>query len=129
MPGQPVFDGPKFAQTLRNHMDSKGLLVKDVVERSGLSRGSVQMLRRGTPASKDRKRGQINVNPRIDTLVLLADAIDQRLSFVLSWAGIDNDGDRFTAAERRLLAELLGGEPADVDALLRARIQSTTKET
>lgn len=129
MPGHPVFDGPRFARILRNHMDSRDQGVAEIAARAGMSRGMIQTLRRGTPGAKDRRRGQATINPQINTLAAVARAIDQRLSFVLTWGGIEDEGDRFTTGERRLLAELLDCEPEAVDRVLRARVKSNTKET
>lgn len=126
MAGPPMFDGPRFAQALRNHMASKNIQVKDVVRRTGMSRGVVQALRRGVPGVVDMRRGQKIINPRINTLAAIADAMDQRFSFVMSWAGLEDEGERFTAAETRLLAELLDCEPANVSAQLRARANRET---
>lgn len=128
MPAHPVFDGPMFAQTLRNHMTSKQLAVADVAALAGLSRGMIQTLRRGTPGASYVRSGQRAINPQINTLVAVSRAIDQRLSFVLTWGGIEDDGDRFSGAERRLLAHVLDCEPALVDEVLRARVKSTMKE-
>lgn len=129
MPVHPVFDGPRFARTLRNHMDSKSLAVQDVAELSGMSRGMIQTLRRGAPAKKDLDRGQTTINPQINSLVAVSRAIDLRLSFMLSWAGIEDVGDRFTPGERRVLAELLGCELMNVDHALRSRVKSNSKES
>lgn len=129
MPGQPVFDGPSFAPVFKNHMDTMGLPVQDVADRAGLSRGVIQTLRRGTPSSVDRRRGQAAINPQINTLVSVADAINQRLSFMLSWAGIADSGDRFTAAELRVLADVLHCDSTLVDSVLRERAKSNFKET
>lgn len=125
-----MFDGPAFAPVLKNHMTAKGLLVQELADLAGVSRGVIQALRRGTPTKKEMAHGQVALHPSIDILVGVARGLEQRLSFVLSWAGIEDEGDRFSAAERRVLAQLLGGEPADVDALLRARVkaQSASKE-
>lgn len=128
MPKHPVFDGPSYGRMLRNHMQSKDMLVMDVAERAGLSRGMIQTLRRGTPDLVYRRRGQVAINPQINTLVAVSRAIDQRLSFMLTWAGIEDEGDRFSTRERRVLAELLGCEPTEVDTALRARVNANMKE-
>lgn len=130
MPGHHVFDGPSFARLFRNHMDTIGLGVQDVADRAGLSRGMIQTLRRGTPASPDRRRGQTTINPQVNTLASIADAVDLRLSFMLSWGGITDSGDRFTAAELRVLADVFDCDPASADSVLRerARSMSNSKE-
>lgn len=128
---QPVFDGAAFARILKNHMASKGLSVEELTVRAGASRSSIQTLRRGGPTNAEVASGQRGLHPSIDLLVGIAHGLDQRLSNVLRWAGIEDEGDRFSAAERRVLARLLGGEPADVDALLRALVnsESASKES
>lgn len=106
-------------------MTSECILVKDLVATTGLSRSVVQGLRNGRPSLTDQRQGQKWTNPRINTFAALAHGLNQRLSFVLSWGGLEDKGERFTQAERRVLAELLGGAPEDT--LLRLRTQ--TKET
>lgn len=125
----PVFDGPRFALALRNHMDSKEIQVQDVVERTGMSRGVVQTLRRGTPGIVDMRRGQKIINPRINTLAAVVFAIDQRFSFVMSWAGLEDEGERFTPSEKRVLADLLGCQPEAVGELLRTHTKAKAKGT
>lgn len=128
---RPIFDGPAFAQILKNHMASKGLSVEELAVRAGVGRSSLQTLRRGAPTNAEVASGQKGLHPSIDLLAAVAEGLEQRLSNVLRWAGIEDEGDRFSAAERRVLATLLGGEPADVDALLRALVnsESASKES
>lgn len=126
----PVFDGPRFGRTLRNYMDSRKLGVGETAKRAGISYTTLQQLRAGVPTGGARRKGQQALHPSITKLAGLAWALDLRLSFVLSWGGITDEGDRFTQAERRVLGELLECEPGDVDEHLRARARTaSSKET
>jgi hypothetical protein len=107
-------------------MASKRLPVNETAARAGVSVSVVRGLRRGYPDKAARDKGQVGMHPSIDVLVGLARALNVKLSWMLTWAGIGDEGDRWTDAEKRVLAELLGGEPADVDALLRARVKSSS---
>jgi hypothetical protein len=115
----PVFDGPSFARVLKNHMDSKGIEVHELAKAAGTGRGFIQTLRRGRPTDQQMAAGQTVLNPRVNSLAAVAHGLDQRLSFVLSWANFTDTGDRFTRPERELLAGLLDCDPADVDVRLR----------
>lgn len=134
MPGQrkpPGFNGPAFARTLKNEQASQGMSVPELSRRSGVSQAYLATLRRGTPDAKAARTGQAALHPSIETIAGIADALNIRLSFVLSWAGFHDAGDRFTGAERRFLAQLLDVDPDGVDVRLRELSSNNTpaKET
>lgn len=117
------WDGPAFAAWLHRWMDANDILVVDLARRSGLSKGQIQDLRRGTTrpsATKGSTRGVRNVN--VNTLAAIADGLGLRFSYVASKAGLTDEGDRwaaFSPAERAILAERLGGDPNNLDAIIQ----------
>lgn len=89
----------------------------ELARRAGLGRHSVGALlgyKTNTP------RSGCNVR----TLAGVAQALELDLGYVLSWAGLDDSGDRwenFAPRERARLTAALGGVPGqDLDELLRA---------
>lgn len=123
----PMFDAERFGARLRRQMAADGVTILALSEAAGLSYGTVQQLGKGVPTNSERTRkGQTGLSPSITSIARLAHGLGLDFCWVASWGGIE-PGSRwqnFTQAERRKLAALLGGEPADdlvdLDALLQA---------
>jgi transcriptional regulator with XRE-family HTH domain len=122
----PTFDPAKFGAWLRKTMDAWDVSVGQLADASGLSRSTISDLRRRTPSA-----GQRTVTPSINAIAAIAWGLGLPFEFVAGQAGLTRDGpsDRWdlllTERERACLARALGGEAADLDALLA---DITTKE-
>jgi transcriptional regulator with XRE-family HTH domain len=128
----PSFDAPKFAAWLCKTMDAWDMGVQQLADRAGLSRSKVSTLRRGTAI----RPGQQTLSPSINAIAAIAWALGLPFDFVAAQAGLTwNDGpsDRWdlllTQRERGVLARRLGGDAADLEALLAVAVQSDAKET
>lgn len=122
-PPPPPFDGQRFARELRAVMRAQGLTQAELSRRAGLGASTVHNLTHGDVRGIAKQRGQRSMSYYIDTFVAVAHGLQLPLGFVLSWAGIDNDGDRwraFAASERSKLVAALGGSDGDdLNSLLR----------
>jgi transcriptional regulator with XRE-family HTH domain len=116
---QPTFDSQKFGAWLRRWRQAEGLEWSEIAERSGLNRGTLQTLARGTPNKAARERGQIDLNPGVVTLARLADGLGLELGYVLSKGGLtvgsDDRWDHFSKAERALIRQHLSTTLVDTD--------------
>jgi transcriptional regulator with XRE-family HTH domain len=125
----PVFDALAFADWLTRHMDAWEVGVAELADRIGVHRSSITALRNG-------KAGYSTRDPSVNLIVAVAWGLRMPLDFVLAQAGLTWDGptDRWdlllTERERTALARKLGGDAAQLDALLRAAVDTeTTRET
>lgn len=120
----PMFDAERFGARLKRQMAADGVTILALSQAAGLSYGTVQQLGKGVPTNSERTRkGQTGLSPSLTSIARIAHGLSLDFAYVASWGGIES-GDRwdnFTQADRRKLAALLGGQPADdLDALLRA---------
>lgn len=137
----PEWDGPRFGKWLQKWRRSEGLEWGQISERSGLAKGTLQMLARGTPSTVDRSRGQKGINPGINTVARLAHGLGLDLNYVVSKAGIRIAADRwdnFNMRERAIFERALRdyvGQGVDGDAAvlrlldeLSATVESSNDE-
>jgi hypothetical protein len=128
----PTFDAARFGAWLTRQMDAWDVSVNELAERSGVHRTSITMLRSG----RSHSGANAEKSPSINLIARVAWGLRMPLDFVAAQAGLTWDGpiDRWdllvTDHERGVLARKLGGDAADLDALLRAEIESASeKET
>jgi transcriptional regulator with XRE-family HTH domain len=112
-------------------MDAWDIGVADLADRIGVHRSSITQLRNGKP-----EKGASQKSPSINLIAAVAWGLRMPFDYVAAQAGLTWDGplDRWdlllTGRERTALAHKLGGDAADLEALLRAAVdETTTKET
>lgn len=117
----PSFNAPAFASWFRRWKEAEGLEWPEIARRTGLARGTLQLLARGVPPKAALERGQTDLNPGITTLARLAQGLGLDLAYVLGKGGIHpGDADRwdaFSNAERALLRRALLAYGLDRDAV------------
>src|SRR4051794_26294925 len=104
----PTFDGPRFAVWLRRWCEAEGLTFTEVARRSGLSRGMVTQLARGTQRAGLHGRNGARIDPAASTLAKLAHGLGMDFVYVASKAGLDRDHSRwasFSRHEREILLQ------------------------
>lgn len=118
--GPPVFNADKFAFWFDRHIKVHKLSVPDLARAAGFGSARLLDLRRGGPQPRVVElTGQKGLTPSVNTIAGLSWALHLSNSFVLSRGGIGEQGERFTEAERDVLADLLGGRPEEIDDLLQ----------
>lgn len=124
-PGPPtVFDAERFSARLRAQMAADKVGIKELAQRSGLSYGMVQQLRRGKPSRNARvQRGQTELSPAFVSIAKIAYGLDLDFCYVASWALPTVEEGRwrnFTHFERAWIAAKIDADPAALDERLRA---------
>lgn len=118
----PTFDGPAFAAWLKRWMDAHDLRVPPLAAAAGLHTDTIFTLRRGGPATRQARLGQQTSQVNVNTLARLAHGLGLPLAYVLSKGGLGEDEGRwaeFSPEERQVIALGLGGDPDNLDAILR----------
>lgn len=130
----PTFNGAQFARWLRGWMESEGIAVTELARASDIGEGTIHQLRRGQPNKAMRDRGQTSWTPALQIIVNLAHGLGLQLSYVLSKAGLTDDGDRwanFSESERLALAIVLDADDAEdaqeLDSRLRELVNPPTR--
>lgn len=78
-----------FGDKVRRRRDELGLTERELIEKTGLSRGYIQLLMNNRGAHKDPKTGTYKpLNPTLDVIWRLADALDLDPSYL-----VDNTRD------------------------------------